>query len=562
MLSFSRKIEHQMVLYDLAGKPLGVLKNAYNIEHEETLNDAEVLTFSLPRDDRLARVMMNDMEIIYMGKRFFIAEMNDGRDANGKPIFDVICPSYFVKLLDTFLIEITIDRKTPKAGLEQIVARTGWVVGRVEALSSQETQHSMSEKRKSALWAIRQWAKITGHEIQFDTVKKEINLVKQVGTNRGYGFRYRKNLKEIKRTIRAPEATVLYPYGKNGLSIESVNDNKPYVEDYSWYTSLGIPLIEAKQKYRKEYVWEDERFLLAGDLMRAAQEKLKVLSQPVISYQCKVIDLSALTGNSQYEFSVGDYVNVFDDELGINVQTRIVRMRRFPDEPYRNEVELSYMIPGIHTQEQDQLTSSDVSLSQPSFIMGTNEKTLSIGTSVQTALSLVITNFSSVNAQVGLSLIGQASTTMTVEISFMYGGKPTFNTIKQTCQAGFVTIGVPFLLLQMPPGSAFLDVQMKTSAGTLTIDPRGLQVFVYAANLLGGISDRLPRANVTEEIQWKNVISPYTSRFQSVVNGQIVSMQVVVPVSSSIVESISQWRTHEQIRPFPAVSSTVQITLK
>ena len=73
--------------------------------------------------------------------------------------------------------------------------------------------------------------------------------------------------------------TRLYPVGADNLTIESVNNGKPYVESFG-YTNRVI----AK-------VWKDERYTIAAHLMAAAQEKVEALSQPDMAWEISIHDL-------------------------------------------------------------------------------------------------------------------------------------------------------------------------------------------------------------------------------------------------------------------------------
>ncbi len=511
--SSPRRKKELIKLYDLHGNLVAILENAYDIVIEEKLNDAEILTFSIPRNDPKAQHIKHDEEIIYAGKRYIITQIIDGRDDNGKEIIDVSCELAYIELLNsTKQGEFLIDRKSAVDGLKQLLTGTRWSVGTIEADTN--GIYSLKEVDKTVLWLVRQWAKIVGLEIQWDSINRKINMLQQIGSNRGAGFRYKKNLKSIKRTVKPPEATVLYAYGRNGLSIADFNDGRQYLEDYSWYTSQGLTLTEAKQKYRKEFIWQDDRFILASNLLDAARKKLGELSQPIVSYECSVLDLSLVTGLPENEFYIGDTIRVHDSDLNIDVMTRILRLKRYPQEPWKNEIELSYIIPGLQDAE-DKSISSDIAEAQPSMIFVTNNDSLIITSTPQIPASLAITNFSATNAQIGLMVVGQASTALTITVKLFLAGAQITPTVQQICQAGYNTIGVPFVLAQIQPGASFLDVQVSTNTGTFTVAAQHFQFYVYAANLLGGVSPEMPR------IIWEEFITNPLVSIEYIENIQI-----------------------------------------
>ncbi len=288
-------------LYDYTNRLIAVLENAYNIEIEEKLGEAETLSFSLPFQDPKADLLMNDEEIIYNNKRYIITQITDGRDEEGKETIDVFSELCYIELLNYVKPrDFEVLNCTPEQGLVKILEGTHWQIGTVEGNIS--NKYSLKETNQTVLYLIRQWAKITGLEILWDSIDRKVSLVNQVGSNNGAVFRYKKNIKSIKRTMQPPQATVLYPYGANNLTISAFNNGKEYLEDYSWYISQGFSENEARAKFRKEYIWQDDSFLSAGALVDAAVKKLAELSQPVISYECTVLDLSSITGLSEDDF--------------------------------------------------------------------------------------------------------------------------------------------------------------------------------------------------------------------------------------------------------------------
>ncbi len=487
-------------LYDLNGNLAAILENAYELELQSELDGAELLSFTLPCDDPKAMLVKHDEEIIYADKRYIITDIEDTRDESGVSERKVTCELAYIELLGTIKHgDFLIDRKTAGQGLSGILAGTRWSVGVIEG--DLEMEYSITAQNQTALWFVRQWAVVTGREVQWDSINRKVNLLLHVGTDRGTGFWYRRNLRSIARTMIPPEATVLWPYGAGGLNISVFNAGKEYLEDYSWYTSQGIPLEVARVKYKKEYVWRDDRYLLTSNLYAAALQKLAQLSQPTISYECTVLDLSALTGQPQETFSLGDYVRVYDDDLGIDIQTRILRMKVYPQEPWRNEVELSYIIPGLEGREERSI-AAQVEQAQAKTILATNPNAIALNTTHQYPMQIALTTFAATNAQVGLMIIGQASAAMTLTITFWIAGVQVSRTIQHSCAAGWNTIGIPFLIPQIQAGSMYIQIQAYTSAGTFSIAANDLQVFIVATNILGGLSAKLPHAEWEEVLEW------------------------------------------------------------
>ncbi|KIP21141.1 Phage-related protein [Anoxybacillus ayderensis] len=483
-------------VYTLDRRLAAYLENAKNIYTDDFLNDKSILYFEMPFNDPKTRLIQYDGQLVYKNRRYIVTEIEDGMDENGQFNFAVTAELAYIELLNRVFPAIEINTEELRTGLEKILNGTGWKIGIIETGYEDEI-FSLKESRKTALWLVRQVAKILGLEIQWDSMNRMINLVKRIGSNRGASFRYRKNLKSVKRTITPPEATVIIPYGKNGLTIAEVNDGKNYVENYDWYVSQGVPLSEARQKYRKEYILEDERFILPGNLKRYAEDMLKEMAFPRISYQVSVLDLSAITGLEEDKFYLGDDVRIFNEDLRLDVTTRILRMKVYPQEPWRNEIELGFLEPGLGDISNDSI-SSDVQAAQPDLLYATSGSSKSIGTGPVFPLQMSVTNFGSTNAQIGLLLICQAKVALTLTIKIMMNGSNIGPEMKQYLPVGWHTIGLPFVIAQMPSGTGMLEVQMFTDTGTLEIPQDGLQMFVYAQNLLGGLAPDIPRPSVAE----------------------------------------------------------------
>lgn len=126
--------------------------------------------------------------------------------------------------------------------------------------------------------------------------------------------------------------TRLYAYGKDGLSIASVNNGCEYIENHS-YTAKVI-----------SYVWRDERYTNAQSLCDDAVVKLANMAEPEQSYTCKVIDL-AKTQPDIYKdilsYSLYDVVTLVDRNRNRRQNYRIVEIKEYPAKPILNTVTLS-----------------------------------------------------------------------------------------------------------------------------------------------------------------------------------------------------------------------------
>lgn len=126
--------------------------------------------------------------------------------------------------------------------------------------------------------------------------------------------------------------TRLYAYGKDGLSIASVNNGCEYIENHT-YTDKVI-----------SYVWRDERYTDPQSLLDDGVVKLANMAEPEQSYTCKVIDLAKAQPEIYKEilsYSLYDVVTLVDRNRNRKRNYRIVEIKEFPANPLLNTVSLS-----------------------------------------------------------------------------------------------------------------------------------------------------------------------------------------------------------------------------
>ncbi|MCE5190926.1 MAG: phage tail protein [Actinomycetia bacterium] len=149
-----------------------------------------------------------------------------------------------------------------------------------------------------------------------------VSLTVPSATVSGY-IAYSRNLKGItKRESTSEFYNRLYPYGAgeypNQLTIAAENSGLEYLEDATSVSTYG----------RVTRVWNDQRFTDDADLKTAAQKLLADSKDPVLYYDMDVADLSQLTGIDVAALEVGSLVKVYDDDLGVDVDARVVAIAK------------------------------------------------------------------------------------------------------------------------------------------------------------------------------------------------------------------------------------------
>lgn len=326
---------------------------------DERLDQSEVLSFTIPALSSKAYLVEPDAEISWRGSRYYLDEIDSERQGTETTI-TVDANATWYRLGDPTRVGSTVfSSVTPAAGLALLLDGTGWTPG--PATTTDTAQFSMEQQDKSVLALLRTWAAITGKFLTFDTATQTVDLSDTRGRDLGLGFRYRRNLRSIRRRVAAPDVTVLYPYGADGLNVAGVNGGLEYIEDFSYYTDRGLSLAEARTRFTKSRVWSQRSFLVDSELLAAAEVELARLAQGVVSYELAVVDLSEFVAAESSPPRVGDVVRVNDPDFGEDLRTTVVRTVRYPNEPYRNRIELAYLLnpTDVPTDSGSRTSSSD-----------------------------------------------------------------------------------------------------------------------------------------------------------------------------------------------------------
>lgn len=337
-------------VHDLTGTCIGVIaRNMTNLVHDEAVDRWETLRFELPATDPKAYLVAVDHQL-RVGDRWFRVTVADDVRADARTLLVVEAEAMWYELLDAkFVGSLVLDDVTAAAGLAEILAGSGsgWTVD--ATTTTDPTLWRFERQDRTALELVRAWAAITGTFVVFDTGARTVALVASRGRDRGMSFRYARNMRTVRRRTRPPEATRLYPYGSDRLTIAGVNGGVEYLEDFSYYTDQGLSEPAARARFTRAAVWVDATLQTEAALLAAAESRIAVLARPRVSYEAAVVDLSELSGIDE-DVAPSDVVRVHDDDLGITVSTEVAALRRWPLEPWRNEVQLA-LFDGFDTDD-------------------------------------------------------------------------------------------------------------------------------------------------------------------------------------------------------------------
>ena len=208
--------------------------------------------------------------------------------------------------------------------LEHSTGLTGWT--KTADITTHKTC-GISMAGPTPLDVIEQMAKTFRCAFAFDTIEKSVKIFypSERPLTTAYAI-------ETVNLMEAPAYkgdsselfTRLYPIGKDGLSIASVNSGVIYVQDTTY---TGGKVISA--------IWKDDRYESASSLKAAALEKLGEGCVPVRSWQLSVADLyrhnpEAFPG---LELKMFDKIRLKDIVRNESYDVQIREMKVFPYYP-------------------------------------------------------------------------------------------------------------------------------------------------------------------------------------------------------------------------------------
>ena len=138
-------------------------------------------------------------------------------------------------------------------------------------------------------------------------------------------------------------ATVIYPIGKNGLTIEFVNPTgEKFLENYSYTNKKIVKYIQTNHTQ-------------IDDLYQAGLSLIKEYAYPKTSYE---VVLQEIDENIQ----VGNLITVIDSVKGLRIQERIVAIHRFPYEPEQTTIEIGERAPDLSQLlvEKEEITGEEL----------------------------------------------------------------------------------------------------------------------------------------------------------------------------------------------------------
>lgn len=228
------------------------------------------------------------------------------------------------ELEGTPFISFDTTEKTAQEAAQLALAGTGWTC-----------ECDVKKKRTVRMTNASSWEilkKIVDTymlEMRIDSINKTIILKEKIGSYKGAYFTDQINLISLESQANTNDFyTRIYPIGKDGLTIESVNNGSTVLENHI-YSSKN-----------KTYIWKDERYTDPQSLKEDAAEKLADMAQPYIAYSCSILDLSQ--NSKKYKnYNIGDEVVLIDSFSKTKIKQRIKKISRYQDDPSKDTCEIA-----------------------------------------------------------------------------------------------------------------------------------------------------------------------------------------------------------------------------
>ena len=313
------------------------------------LNDHQLLD----KKDSIVGYIKNQAEIRIDNKAYKIKTVTDNKEHGSAKTTHVYAEELYYDLARAARLESTVfDTAKAVTPMKFALQNMVWDIGTIE-INSAKSFESTEENPLALLQLI---ADIYHGELVFDSIRKTVSLLKKTGRDRGILFHFRKNMKSIQRVVSTSSLiTKLYAAGKGGMTFASINDGKSYVEDYSYTDEILVGSLDCSN------------FTDASDMLSYAKMRVADYCKPNYSYKLSVLYLSGLTGYAHETYGLGDTVRVMDEELELDITTRIVRMEKNIQEPWNTVVELSTTI-GTLSLENDASVQEAIDSVIKSFI--------------------------------------------------------------------------------------------------------------------------------------------------------------------------------------------------
>lgn len=324
-------------ILDVNLKRQAIIEKAFNYYTTKVVNKNISFSFDMPADDPKAKYITEQNYVQINGQIYTIDRYEPSRTEKNELLLNVSGLHIFHGLREFYWDKDgEVDNYRPNASAQDVLNELlqGTPYKLVNCTISKRTDIML--ERGNILKNVMKVVKAYGGELVRDNYK--ISLVTMIGEDNDSQFRYKKNQRSIKKTVDTSNlVTRLYVYGKDGLTIEGVNDGKKYL-DSEYIDRYTYPKTS-------EIVFKDE--VNPTELLELGKQYLKDNEIPQVSYDVKIIDLQKQTKDEKFDY--GDTVHVIDPELKIRIKARVMKYVEYPkpEEAHKSSVVIGSIMPSM-----------------------------------------------------------------------------------------------------------------------------------------------------------------------------------------------------------------------
>lgn len=297
------------------------LNNVYTTDTLET--GQRMLCFQVPCTEEYFNYIQEENYVETADYSYVIKEIK----CETNKYITVYCSANIEEIKGSIFLAFDLFRLNLEQGYTYCLGNTSWDV---VYHSTNRTAITYQEPNVNAYDMLRRIAEDYGQELWFDTKNKKMHVYDRMGKLFGAYYSNELHLKQLKIYGHTYDyATVLYPFGKDGLTIRTVNNGLDYIENYA-YSNKFI-----------QKIWIDESIEVPELLMQAAQQHLEEISQPKTSYKLLVSEVGDDVG-------LGDNIIIVDNIRKIKQTQRVVKIIRYPKAPEKSTLEINNLMSNFY----------------------------------------------------------------------------------------------------------------------------------------------------------------------------------------------------------------------
>ena len=291
--------------------------NLTNVFTTDALDTGQrTLCFQAPCQEQFLSCLVEENYVKTEDYEYVIKEVK----GNNNKFFTVYCSANIEDIKGSVFLHFDCYDKNLKQGYEYCLTNTDWTV---VYHSPNRTVITYQQPNVNAYDMLRQIAYDYAQELWFDTKNKVLHIYDKMGQDLGAYYSNELRLKRLNFQSNTYDyATVLFPFGKNGLTISNVNNGKSYIENFKY-----------SNKYLSK-IWINEDIEIPEILLRDATNYLEEIAQPKVSYQLLATELGP-------DVALGDNIIIVDKIKNIKTKQRVVKITRYPNSPEKDTLEIN-----------------------------------------------------------------------------------------------------------------------------------------------------------------------------------------------------------------------------